>query len=86
MELKIVGYLCPKITQTLVNASAAASEFDKPIDIIWISDAHGMAEMGNTMSPTVFMDGRLKQMGHVPSVYEFSRWIREELEVEISVS
>lgn len=83
MELKIIGYLCPKITQTLVNASAAASEFEDHIEITWVSDAHGIAEMGRTTSPTIYMDGRLKIMGRVPSVYEFSCWIREMLEKEI---
>jgi len=85
MELKIVGYLCPRINQTLVNTSAAASEFDAPIDIAWISDAHGIAEMGGTMSPAVIMNGRIKQMGRVPSVYELTGWIREELELELTV-
>jgi hypothetical protein len=86
MELKIVGYSCPRISQTLVNTSEAASEFDAPIDIAWISDAHGIAEMGKTSSPTIIMNGRIKQMGRVPSVYELTSWIREELEEEITVS
>ena len=86
MELKIVGYLCPRITQTLVNTSAAASEFDAPIDVDVISDAHGIAKMGGTTSPTIIMNGRIKQMGRVPSVYELTGWIREELEEEITVS
>ena len=85
MEIKIIGYLCPKITQTLVNVSAAASEFDGVIEITGVSDAHGITEMGKTTSPTIFMDGELKMMGRVPSVYELSCWIREALEVEIAV-
>ena len=86
MELRIIGYLCPRITQTLVNTSAAASEFDAPIDVAWISDAHGIAEMGGTTSPTIIINGRIKQMGRVPSVYEITGWIREELKDEITVS
>jgi hypothetical protein len=84
MELKIVGYLCPRITQTFVNTHAAASEFDARIDVALISDAHGIAQMGGTISPTIIMNGRIKQMGRVPSVYELTGWIREELEEEIT--
>jgi len=82
MELKVIGYLCPKITQTLVNASAAASEYDDPVEINWISDAHGIAKMGSTTSPAIIINGKLRLMGRVPSVYELSRWIGEEVNEE----
>lgn len=84
MEIKIVGFSCPKVSQALVNALAAAAEFEERPDVVWICDTHGIAEMGRTTSPTVVVNERIRVMGRVPSVYELACWIREEVEEEIA--
>jgi hypothetical protein len=80
MIISIIGFSSHRIDQTLVNALAAASEFEEMPDVQWINDTHGIAEMARTAPPTVMLNGRLRSMGRVPSVYEFTSWIREEIE------
>jgi len=43
-HIKVVGLPCPKIDRTLVNAQAAAAEFDDRPEVSWIGDIHHIVE------------------------------------------
>jgi hypothetical protein len=67
------------VEQTLINAHAALSEFEVEPQISWVSDIYQMSVLRGRPTPAVIVNGRVKSSGRIPSVYEFSQWIQEEL-------
>jgi len=83
-HIKVVGLPCPKIDRTLVNAQAAAAEFDDRPEVSWIGDIHHIVELGSKQSPTILVNEKVKLTGRIPSVYEIRTWIEEELGEEVA--
>lgn len=79
MKLTVIGFLSPRTEQALINARAAAGEFEERPRVYSINDLEGIARMGRVSTPTVLVNGKLKSSGHIPSVYEITTWIEEEL-------
>lgn len=84
MHIKVVGLSCPRINRTLINAQAAAAEFDERPEVSWVSDIHHIVEIGSKQSPAILVNDKLKLSGRIPSVYEITTWIEQELEEEIA--
>lgn len=84
MKIKVIGLPCAKTNRTLINAQAAATEFEDRPKVHLISDIYEIAEMGRLHTPTVMVNEKLKLTGRIPSVYEIKTWIEEELEEEIA--
>lgn len=83
-QIKVVGLPCPKINRTLVNAQAAAAEFDDRPEVSWVGDIHHIVEIGSKQSPTILVNDKVKLTGRIPSVYEIRTWIEEVLEEEVA--
>ena len=79
MHIKIVGFPCARVEQTLINAHAAVGEFEMKLKVHWIGDILEVARMGGVSTPTVIVNEKLKSSGRIPSVYEIASWIEEEL-------
>ena len=80
MQLKIIGLSGARVQQALLNAHAAAAGFERRPKVHWINDIHEIVEMGRLAIPTVMVNNKRKTSGRVPSVYEITTWIEEELE------
>lgn len=81
MLVKIIGFPCARVEQTMINASAAA-DVEEKVEILRVSDIHQITRMGGIATPTVIMNERVKSSGRIPSVYEITGWIMEELAEE----
>lgn len=79
MLVRVIGLFCPRTEQVLINAQAALKEFDRRGNVEWISDVHKMILLGVRYTPALYVHGKLKATGRVPSVYEITTWIQEEL-------
>lgn len=84
MQIKVVGLPNPKSRQTLLNAQAAASEFENRMSVRWISDISRIIAMGKIVTPSLIVNGRAKISGRIPSVYEIKSSIEQELKKERS--
>jgi predicted DsbA family dithiol-disulfide isomerase len=83
MQITVVGLSCPRIKRTLINAQAAAAEFDEHPEVSWINDLHHIVEIGTKQSPTILINDKVKLSGRIPSVYEITTWIEQELQVAL---
>ena len=79
MTIRIVGWNCPRTSQTLMNAQAALKEIDRRGKVEWIGDLHRIIAMGIHHTPALFVNNKLKVEGRVPSVYEITEWAEQEL-------
>ncbi len=86
MHIKIVGLPSAKINRTLVNAQAAATEFEQRPKVHVVSDIEKILAMGAALTtPAILVNDKLKlSSGRIPSVHEIKTWIEEELEEEIA--
>jgi hypothetical protein len=79
MKLKIIGLPGARVQQALLNAQAAAAGFEQKPKVHWVNDIHEIIGMGRLSIPTVMVNEKRKTSGRVPSVYEITTWIEEEL-------
>ena len=82
MQIKVIGMPCTKTARTLQNARAAAVKFAHKPTVQWINDIHEIVEMGRFPIPAIVVNGKFKLTGRIPSIYEITSWIEEELQVE----
>lgn len=78
MDIKVIGWHSPKVQRTLMNAQAAAAEFPKKPNVLWVQDVRQIIGMGKVLMPTVLVNEKVKATGRIPSVYELATWIEEE--------
>jgi protein-disulfide isomerase len=83
MDIEIYALPGNKADQVLMNAEAAAAAFGEDAAIVLINNYAQMLNAGVRHTPTVVVGGRLKSSQRIPSLYEFTSWIREELEVPV---
>ena len=84
MKVKVVGWKGSRTEQTIVNAQAALDEFDTEANVEWINDVYDMAKIGIVRTPAVVINNDLKVAGRIPSVFELTTWIEEEMVKEIA--
>ena len=84
MTVKVVGLPGAKTQRTLVNAQEALISRRPKGSIEWVSDIEDMRELGLFYTPTVLINHKLKSTGRIPSVYEISTWIEEEMAEEVA--
>ena len=82
MNIKVIGLSCTKISRTLDNINASVSEFPHPVSVEWIGEIHDIVEWGSKQTPTILVNEKQKSSGRIPSVYEISCWIEEEIALD----
>ena len=83
MKLKIIGLPGARVQQALLNAQAAAAGFEQKPKVYWVNDIREIIGMGRLVIPTVMVNEKRKTSGRVPSVYEITTWIEEELDEQM---
>ena len=79
VAIQILGLQSPKVRQTIINVKAAVAALDHRPFVWWINDVHKLSAIGAVIVPTLKIDGQIKSAGRVPSVYEITKWIEEEM-------
>lgn len=83
VEIKIIGLMGPKTERAIIDVEESLVGLDDSVGVEWISDPFEICKLGPVQSPSVYVNGRLRSAGRIPSVHEVRMWIEEELsEVE----
>jgi hypothetical protein len=68
----------------MMNAQAALNEFEPDANVEWINDVYDMVKIGIVRTPAVMINDDLKVAGRIPSVFELTTWMEEEMVKEIA--
>ncbi len=77
MKIEILGTGCSKCQQTEKIVRRAVEETGVTVDIMKIEDLQDIIDRGVMMTPAVVVDGDVKIMGHVPSVEEVKKLLKQ---------
>ena len=77
MTIQILGMGCPKCKTLEANARAAVKKAGLNAEVVKVTDADAITEMGVMMTPALAVDGTVKKAGKVLSVDEIVRLIEQ---------
>ena len=77
MKIEILGTGCSKCRQTEKIVQRAVEETGVTVDVMKIEDLQDIVDRGVMMTPAVIVDGDVKIMGHVPSVEEVKKLLKQ---------
>jgi small redox-active disulfide protein 2 len=75
MKIEVLGAGCPKCRATEKRIEEMVEELGVDVEVVKISDMDDIVNRGVMMTPAVFVDGKLKSTGKVPSKEEIRTWI-----------
>ncbi len=78
MKIEVFALGCSKCRLIEVAAHAAVEELGLKVDIDKIQDYQVAQSRGVTAQPAIFINGKLKAQGGVPSVDQIKEWILQE--------
>jgi len=84
MRIIVAGLPGLKTQRTLTNVEEAVSKFDDDIQVEWKQYPCSTPVRGGIHTPAVLVNSRVKVSGRIPSLYEISTWIADELENELA--
>ena len=70
MTIQILGMGCPKCQTLEANANKAVARAGLDAEVVKVTDADAIAEMGVIVTPALAVDGAVKKAGKVLSVEE----------------
>lgn len=76
-KVEVFAIGCAKCRLMEVAATAAIEELGMDAEVEKVSDTVEMRERGVQSQPALFIDGKLKAAGRVPSVEEIKRMLTE---------
>jgi small redox-active disulfide protein 2 len=77
MKIEIMGMGCAKCKTLEKNAREAASELGVEAEIVKVTDAAAIAEMGVMMTPALAVNGRVRSVGKVLTKEQVAFYIKE---------
>ena len=75
MKIEILGKGCPKCGAAEKAISEVAGELRADVEVVKISDMDEIVSRGVMITPAIFVDGKLKSIGKIPSKKEIGNWI-----------
>ena len=79
MGIIVAGLPTNRTQRTLDNTQAAISEIDAKFRLECIDDVRLMKQVGAIYTPSVLVNNKLKVAGRIPSVFEITTWVEQEL-------
>ena len=76
MKIEIFGSGCPKCKATEKNVRKAVEKVGIDAEIVKVEDLQEIVDRGVMMTPAVFINGKVKIIGHVPSREELEKIIK----------
>ena len=77
MKIEILGTGCSKCRQTEKIVRRAVEETGVTAEVMKIEDLQDIIDRGVMMTPAVVVDGDVKIMGHIPSVEEVKKLLKQ---------
>ena len=78
MTIQILGMGCPNCQRLEANAREAVVSLGLDADVVKITDADEITDMGVMMTPAIAVDGTVKKAGKVLSVDEIVELLKCE--------
>jgi small redox-active disulfide protein 2 len=78
MKIEILGTGCPKCKTTEKNVRKAVEELGIQAEIVKVDDLQEIINRGVMMTPAVFIDGKAKVVGRVPSPDDIKKLLQKE--------
>ncbi|MBU0926536.1 MAG: TM0996/MTH895 family glutaredoxin-like protein [Spirochaetes bacterium] len=78
MKVQILGSGCAKCKLLEQHAREAVAELGLDAELVKVSDADDIMEMGVMMTPALAIDGEVKSVGKVLSKDQVAAYLREE--------
>lgn len=75
MKIEILGTGCKKCSQLFENASKAAKDSGKQIEIVKVTDLGQIMSYGVMSTPALVVDGKVVSSGRVESPESISQWL-----------
>jgi len=76
MKIEILGTGCPKCKATEKNVRKAVDELKIEAEIVKVEDIQEIINRGVMMTPAVFIDGKAKVVGYIPSPDEIKKLLQ----------
>ncbi len=76
MTIQILGMGCPRCHALEANAKEAVTRAGLEAQVVKITDADEIAEMGVMVTPALAVDGKVKKSGKVLSVDEIIELVK----------
>ncbi len=77
VSIEVLGTGCPKCKRTIRNVEEAVKDLKIPAEIRKVDDITEIMNRGVMLTPAVFIDGKEKVVGRVPSVEELKVLLKE---------
>jgi small redox-active disulfide protein 2 len=74
-KLQVLGPGCPKCVELAKRTEEAARATGGEYEVEKVSDLSKIMAFGVMMTPALVVDGEVKEVGQVPSVYEIKKII-----------
>jgi len=78
MKIEILGTGCPKCKTTEKNVRKAVEELGIQAEIVKVDDLQEIINRGVMMTPAVFINGKAKVVGRVPSPDDIKKLLQKE--------
>ena len=76
MKIEIFGPGCAKCNNLEKLVKEIVAELNIPAEVVKISDINEMVNRGVMVVPALFIDGKKKSEGKVPSKEEIEKWLQ----------
>jgi small redox-active disulfide protein 2 len=78
MEIQILGTGCLKCKTLEANAKTAVEQLKIKANIVKITDVNQIINYGVMSTPAIAIDGHVKSSGHVATVDEIKKFLKQE--------
>jgi small redox-active disulfide protein 2 len=79
MKIEVLGPGCPKCNETYDLVKRALKESNLEAELVKVTDVFEIIDRGVTITPAMFIDGKLLFQGRVPETEQIKRFLREHV-------
>jgi small redox-active disulfide protein 2 len=77
MKIEVLGTGCAKCKRLLANLQEAVKDLGVEAEVVKVDSIDQIVERGVLSTPALFIDGKMRMAGKVPTVDELKRIIQE---------
>jgi small redox-active disulfide protein 2 len=77
MKIEVLGTGCAKCKRLLANLQEAVKDLGVAAEVVKVDSIDQIVERGVLSTPALFIDGKMRMAGKVPTVDELKRIIQE---------
>jgi small redox-active disulfide protein 2 len=79
IKIEILGPGCKKCDETFDKVKRALKELNLEVELVKVADVFEIIGRGVTITPAMFIDGKLIFQGKMPEMEQIKRFLREHV-------